>query len=163
MRGPSPEKRRKNLLNENFRDMLFALSDADAEFMVIGALAMSAHGFTRNTGDLDIWIRRDSTNAGKVWKALRVFQAPLAEISRDDFNTPDIVYQIGVVPYRIDLLTTIDGVEFDEAWPDRASLDVEGRKIPVIGLQALIDNKRACGRPKDIADVQKLEKIRGQK
>jgi hypothetical protein len=150
------------LLNDDFRDMLVALFDAGADFLVVGAFAMSAHGYARNTGDLDIWIRREPSNVERVWKALQSFHAPLASLTREDLLTPDIVFQMGVAPIRIDLLTSIDGVEFDSAWESRISLEIEGRRVPVIGIQALIDNKRACGRPKDIADAKKLEGLRRQ-
>jgi hypothetical protein len=141
------------LLNPDFRDMLFALSAAGAEYLVVGAYALAAHGLPRATGDLDIWIRRTSDNARRVWQAMERFGAPRSRLSIEDLAVPDTVFQIGVAPRRIDILTSVDAVEFDEAWPQRKMIELEGHAVPVIGRDHLIQNKRACGRPKDLADV----------
>jgi len=149
-------------MNPDFRDMLFALSDAGAEFLLVGAYALAAHGYPRATGDIDIWIRRSDENAERVWAALRAFGAPLFDLTVDDLTTPDTVFQIGIAPRRIDVLTSIDGVEFDEAWPDRTEIEVEGRSFGVIGRSHLLRNKKAAGRPKDLADVAWLESDAGE-
>ena len=104
------------MLNPDFRDMLSALSAEGAEFLLVGAFAMAVHGYPRATGDMDIWIRPSDENAGRVWRALRQFKAPMRNLSVEDLKSPDTVFQIGVAPRRIDLLTSIDGVEFDDAW-----------------------------------------------
>lgn len=145
------------MLNPDFRDMLSALSEEGAEFLVVGAYAMAAHGFPRATGDLDIWIRCSVENAGRVWQSLRRFGAPLLDLSWEDLQTPNVVFQIGLAPRRIDLLTSIAGVEFHEAWTRRREVEVQGQTIPVIGLADLIRNKRASGRPRDAADAVWLE------
>lgn len=145
------------MLNPDFRDMLSALCAEDVEFLVVGAYAMAAHGFPRATGDIDIWIRCSEENAARVWRALDHFKAPLRDLKMDDLKTPGMVFQIGVVPCRIDILTSVDGVEFDEAWPDRLAVEVEGLKIPIIGRFHLLQNKKASGRPRDLADVAWLE------
>lgn len=145
------------MLNPDFRDMLSALSDEGVEFMLVGAYALAAHGFPRATGDLDIWIRRSEENAQRVWRALKRFKAPLSRLTVDDLKTPDVVFQIGVAPRRIDILTSIDAVSFDEAWPDRKQVEVEGRRFAVIGRDHLLQNKKALGRPQDLADVARLE------
>jgi hypothetical protein len=145
------------LLNKDYFDMLSALCAANAEFMLVGAHAMAAHGLPRATGDMDIWIHRSPDNARRVWEALQAFGCPLHDLTVEDLNTPEIVFQIGVAPRRIDLLTSIDGVEFEEAWPDRHETRLPGLKIPVIGREHLIRNKRAVGRPKDLADIAWLE------
>jgi hypothetical protein len=146
------------LLNPDFRDMLSALCDEGAEFLLVGAYALAAHGLPRATGDLDIWIRCSEENAERVWKALRRFGAPLAELTRDDLKMPDLVFQIGVAPCRIDILTSIDAVQFDEAWRDRTRIEIEGLTIGIIGRLHLIQNKRAVGRPQDLADIAWLER-----
>ena len=146
------------MLNPDFRDMLSALCEEGAEFLLVGAYALAAHGLPRATGDMDIWIRRSEENAARVWRALQRFGAPLAGLTRDDLKTPDIVFQIGVAPRRIDILTSIDGVQFDEAWPNREAIVVEGLTIGVIGRSHLIRNKKAVGRPQDLADVAWLER-----
>jgi hypothetical protein len=146
------------LLNPDFRDMLSALSSEGAEFLLVGAYALAAHGLPRATGDMDIWIRRSEENAVRVRRALRRFGAPLTVLTKDDLKTPNLVLQIGVVPRRIDILTSIDAVQFDEAWSDRQIIEVEGLTISVLGRSHLIQNKRAVGRPQDLADVAWLER-----
>jgi hypothetical protein len=148
------------LLNPDFREMLSALSAEDVEFMVVGAYAMAAHGFPRATGDLDIWFRPGEENAQRVWRALDRFGAPRSRITAADFQTPDVVFQIGLPPRRIDLITSIDAVTFEEAWCDRKQIEVECQPLSVISFEHLLRNKRACGRPKDLADAAWLEQGR---
>ncbi len=145
------------MLNPDFRDMLSALSAEGAEFLVVGAYAMAAHGFPRATGDIDIWIRRSDENAERVWRALRRFKAPMRNLSVDDLKTVDTVFQIGVAPRRIDLLTSIDGVAFEEAWPRRKEVTIAGQPFAVVGREDLLRNKTASGRPKDQADALWLQ------
>jgi hypothetical protein len=125
--------------------------------MLVGAYALAAHGFPRATGDMDIWIRRSAENAQRVWVALQRFGAPRRNLTVEDLQSPDVVFQIGVAPRRVDILTSIDGVAFDEAWPERKQVEVEGQKFAVIGRAQLLENKRASGRPQDLADVAWLE------
>jgi hypothetical protein len=146
------------LLNPDFHDMLSALCGEGAEFLLVGAYALAAHGLPRATGDMGIWIRPSAQNAERVWRALQRFGAPLGGLTPDDLYTPDLVFQIGIAPRRIDILTSIDAVQFDEAWPDRQVLEVEGLTIGVIGRSHLIQNKKAVGRPQDLADVAWLER-----
>jgi len=145
-------------VNEDFRDLLTALLGAEARFLVVGAHAMAVHGVPRATGDLDVWIARDPTNVGRVWAALTRFGAPVAAlgVSQGDLGHPDRVVQIGLPPRRIDVLTSISGVEFDEAWPDRVTHELDGLAVPFLGRAALIRNKRASGRTKDRADLEAL-------
>lgn len=147
-------------MNRDFSEMLAALSAAGAEYLVVGAHALAVHGRPRATGDLDLWVRRSPGNAQRVWAALQAFGAPLADLTLQDLNSPDLVYQMGVPPARIDVLTSITGVEFDDAWAARVTVRIEGLEVPVIGRQALIQNKRAVGRPRDVADVAELEEDR---
>jgi len=144
-------------VNPDFRDMLSALCDAGADFLVIGAYALAAHGLPRATGDLDIWVRPTSENAERVWQALRTFGAPMSQIRARDFYSPNIVCQIGVAPRRIDILTSVTALTFDAAWPNRHTTEVEGLSIAFLGRSDLIVNKRATGRPQDLADVARLE------
>ena len=146
-------------MNPDFRDMLSALCEEHAEFLLVGAYALAAHGRPRATGDMDIWIRRSDENARRVWQALERFGAPRSKLTIEDLKTPDLVLQIGVAPRRIDILTSIDGVEFDDAWPARRETEVEGLRFPVIGREHLLANKRALGRPQDLADVAWLESL----
>lgn len=144
-------------MNLDFAEMLSALSEAGAEFLIVGAHALAAHGAPRATGDLDIWVNFAPHNARRVMEALAVFGAPLHDLTLDDLTRPDTVFQIGVPPSRVDILTGISGVRFDEAWLNRVSVTVEGTVVSVISRDDLIRNKRATGRPKDIADIDALE------
>lgn len=144
-------------MNEDFRDMLSALSEAGAEYLVVGAYALAAHGRPRATGDLDLWIRPTPENAERVWRALAAFGAPLQDVTREDLSQPDLVLQIGVAPRRIDLLTSVTGVEFEEAWERRIAAQIPSMSVPVIGREDLIRNKRALDRPRDRADLALLE------
>ncbi|HXW96087.1 MAG TPA: hypothetical protein VEI47_00775 [Gemmatimonadales bacterium] len=142
----------------DFRDLLTELSEGGVRFLVVGAHALAAHGVPRTTGDLDLWVEATAENAGRIWRALARFGAPLASlgIREADFTRPNQVVQLGLPPYRIDLLTSISGVTFAEAWAGR----LEGRlfEVPVgfIGREAFIRNKRASARPKDLEDIRSL-------
>jgi hypothetical protein len=146
------------MLNQDFKDMLSVFSDHQIEYMLVGAYAMAAHGFPRATGDLDLWIRPSSQNAARVMKALKDFGAPVGDLTLNDLMTEGIVFQIGVEPNRIDLITKISGVSFTEAENNRLIVELDGLRIPVIGKQELIINKRATGRAKDILDAERLAK-----
>jgi hypothetical protein len=137
--------------------MLSALNAEEVEFLLVGAYALAAHGFPRATGDMDIWIRCSHENAQRVWHALQRFGPPLSDLTLDDLKTPDTAFQIGVAPRRIDILTSIDGVEFAEAWPHRLLIEVEGQTFAVISRADLLRNKKASGWPKDLADAAWLE------
>jgi hypothetical protein len=145
-------------VNEDFHDLLAALIAADARFLVVGAHAMAVHGVPRATGDLDLWIDREPRNADRVWRALTRFGAPLDAlgITRSDLERPHVVIQLGLPPRRIDLLTDVSGLSFDEAWRDRIAVRIEGVPIPFLGRSALIRNKRATARLKDLADLEAL-------
>lgn len=145
-------------MNRDFVDMLSALSEAGAEHLVVGAHALAAHGTPRATGDLDIWIRPTRENAARVWRALLAFGAPLTDLSEEDLREPEIVFQIGVPPSRVDLLTSISGVEWTQAWEGHIRVVISGLEIPVLGRAQLIANKRATGRAKDLADLEELER-----
>jgi hypothetical protein len=145
-------------LNEDFRDLLIELLDGDARFLVVGAHAMAVHGVPRATGDLDVWISPEAPNAERVWAALRRFGAPIEQlgVSVEDLRTPRMVIQIGRPPRRIDLLTDLSGLDFDEAWSNRTMHSFGPREAPFLGREDLIRNKRASGRPKDLADLDAL-------
>jgi len=144
-------------MNRDFVEMLSALSAARAEYLVVGAHAMAAHGVPRATGDLDIWVGPSEANASRVRDALVRFGAPLHDLTLEDLATPDTVFQIGLPPARIDVLTSISGVSFSEAWPRRLIVRIEGLGVPVLGREDFLRNKRAVGRPKDMADIALME------
>lgn len=146
-------------LFEDPRDLLDALDDAGAEYVVVGAHALAAHGLPRATADFDVLVRPTPENARRIVRALTAFGAPLQAhgIGEEDFARGGTVYQLGLPPRRIDLLTRISGVEFEDAWASRLVVVIEGRQVPVLGRAALIRNKRASGRPKDLLDALALE------
>ena len=145
-------------MNEDFRDFLRALLDARARFLVVGAHALAVHGVPRATGDLDVWIDVSTENVERVWAGMLAFGAPVESlgVTPDDLTKPNVVVQIGTPPRRIDLLTSITGVTFDEAWPDRATHTVDDIAIPFLGRSSLVVNKRAVARLKDLADLEAL-------
>ena len=144
-------------MNRDFAEMLNALSAEHVEFLVVGAYAVAGHGLPRATGDIDLWVRPSAENAARLWKALERFGAPRSRLTPESFLQPDIVYQIGLPPNRIDLLTGFYGVEFAEAWTDRVACVVDGVSFPMISRHHLVANKRATGLPQDLADVARLE------
>ena len=150
-------------MNDDFLDLLAALHDADVRFLVVGAHALAAHGVPRATGDLDIWVQADAANAQRVWRALATFGAPVEElgIAVEDFAAAGNVVQFGQPPRRIDLLTSIDGVDFATAWEKRVVTPIGDSATPVLAYDDLLRNKRVTGRPKDIQDVAMLEQARG--
>jgi hypothetical protein len=143
-------------MSRDFVEMLAALSAAGARFLIVGAHALAAHGTPRATGDLDIWIQATPENAARVLQALKTFGAALFDLSLDDLSRPDTVFQIGLPPSRIDVLTSISGVDFDDAWARRLEISIGDLAVPVIGRSDFIANKKASGRPKDLLDIELL-------
>jgi hypothetical protein len=149
--------------NPDFKDLLSALSDEGAEFLIVGAHAVMLYTAPRYTKDLDIWVRPTSENAERVYRALRVFGAPLHELTPGDLAVPGTIFQIGIAPNRIDILTSLEAVTFEEAWERRASSTYGGVPIALLSAEDLLKNKRAVGRPQDLVDVDRLEKsLRGR-
>lgn len=144
-------------MNQDFVDLLHALCAHDVRFLVVGAYALAVHGRPRATGDLDVWVDASPGNAPKIMRALVEFGAPLHDVSAADFSRPGIVFQMGLPPGRIDVLTALSGLTFDEAWPDRVSAMFGDVAVSVIGRDAFIRNKRATGRAKDLGDIEALD------
>ncbi len=145
--------------NHDFLDLIDAFHAERVDYLVVGAFALAAHGFPRATGDIDFFVRPSADNASRLVRALTSFGAPLASagVTADDFSKPGGVYQIGVVPRRIDVITDISGVSFDEAFDHRVTQQVDGRAVSFIGRVELVRNKRAAGRPKDLIDANALD------
>ncbi len=144
-------------LNQDYLDLLGLLNGESCEYVIVGAHALAAHGVPRFTGDLDILIRATRENAERVLKVVREFGFSSPDLSVSDFLRPNFVIQLGQFPRRIDLLTAITGVSFDEAFADSLVVEVDGLPVRVLGRDSLIRNKRATGRPKDLADLAILE------
>jgi len=152
------------VLPDDFRDLLVELDEAGAEFIIVGGYAVAYHGHVRATKGIDVLVRSTPENAERVYAALARFGAPLASfaVTAGDFATYDGVLQFGIAPLRADILNRIVGVTFDEAIASAESIEVDGRRIPVLGLDALLRAKRAAGRPKDLLDVTELERRRSK-
>jgi len=146
------------MLNSDYKDMLQVLLDNGVKFLLVGAYAMGVHGYPRATGDIDIWVEPSAENSGWVYRSMAAFGAPLHEIDETTFAMPGVVFQIGVAPRRIDIITTISGVGFDDAYQQRQIVEIEDLSIPILSLGDLIKNKRATGRDKDRLDADQLEK-----
>lgn len=144
-------------MNPDFRDLLAAFNAHGVEFLVVGAHALAAHGLVRATKDLDIWVHPNAANAERVIAALVEFGAPLHDLTVDDLCHPGLIFQIGVEPIRIDIITAIDGVRFEDAWPNRLEATFADQSAPVLSRRDLIMNKRAAGRDQDLLDVKWLE------
>jgi hypothetical protein len=145
------------VLNPDFRDLLSAFIDANVEFLVVGGYAMAVHRLPRATKDLDVWVRPAPENARHVLQALDAFGAPRQGLTETDLQTEGTIYQVGVPPNRVDVITVVDGVSFDDAWRERAIVEIDGLRVPVIGKAHLILNKRTVGRPQDLVDADLLE------
>lgn len=143
-------------LDPDFNEFVTSFIDNGVRFLIVGGYALAAHGLPRYTGDLDAWVWVDAENARRVVAALHSFGFGSLGLNEADFQSPDMVVQLGYPPLRIDVLTAIDGVSFDEAWPRRLVLSIDGCDVPFIGRDDLIANKRAADRPQDRADVARL-------
>jgi deferrochelatase/peroxidase EfeB len=148
------------MLNEDYREILQSLLNNEVKFLVVGAYAMGAHGYPRATGDFDVWIEASAENSKRIYRSLSEFGAPLSDITEKTFAEKGVVFQIGVAPRRIDIITHIDGVAFEKAYETRKIIEIERIEIPFISKGDLIKNKQATGREKDRLDVDYLKKNR---
>lgn len=148
------------MANRDFKDLLDALSAHDVRFLVVGGYAVTFHTRPRFTKDLDVWVEPEPDNARKVWAALAAFGVPLRAdgVTEQDFCNRGVVYQIGLPPSRIDILTAIAGLEFAPCHARRVESSYGGSPVAYLSRQDLIVNKRAVGRPQDLEDVRALER-----
>ncbi|MHC6203871.1 nucleotidyltransferase [Breznakiellaceae bacterium SP9] len=145
------------MLNSDYKDILLALSEEKVKFILVGAYAVAVHGYPRATMDIDIWVYTSSENAEALIRALERFGAPTGGISKADFETNDLIFQIGVEPRRIAVLTSIDGLNFEDAYSRSKEIIIEGIPLHVLSKEDILTNKRAAGRSKDLADIEMLE------
>jgi hypothetical protein len=144
-------------MNQDFVDLLRAFVEHDVRFLIVGAYALALHGRPRATGDLDVWVDATPENAARVVRALVSFGAPMDHVSEADFSSPGVVFQMGIAPGRIDILTALTGLTFNEAWPGRVRESLGSVEVDFIGREAFIENKRATGRMKDLGDIEGME------
>jgi hypothetical protein len=149
------------MLNEDYKDMLQSLAAEGVEFLLVGAYALAAHGYPRATMDIDIWVMPSPDNADAVLRAIRRFGAPLHHLTKADLEREGTVFQIGVAPRRIDIITAASGLNFTQACSRATIVEIEGIRVRIPSITDLIRNKRASGRTKDIADAEALEELTG--
>lgn len=145
-------------LSRDLRQFVECLNSNAVEYLIVGALAVSWHGFPRYSADIDFFVRCSPENAQRILDAIREFGFGNLPIAQDDLTTPNRVIQLGHEPNRIDLMTSISGVEFDEAWASRVGGQIDGLPVQFIGLDELLRNKTASNRPKDRIDLEALRK-----
>jgi hypothetical protein len=145
-------------LSRDLHEFLELLNSNEVDYLVVGAFAVSYHGFPRYTADIDLFIKTSPTNADRLLRALSEFGFRSIGINAEDLQTNDRVIQLGVRPNRIDLLTSISGVTYEEAWKTRSSGLLEGVPLSFIGRDALLRNKESTGRAKDRGDAEELRK-----
>jgi hypothetical protein len=143
-------------LDKDYKDFIQSLNENKVEYLLVGGYAVIHYGYPRLTIDMDIWINPTKENARKVYDSLEHFGYPMDKVNINDFLIPDLIFQIGRAPVRIDVLTSIEGVSFIEASKNKTILNDEGLEIPLIGLEDLKKNKKAVGRHKDLDDLEKL-------
>jgi hypothetical protein len=148
------------MLNEDYRDMLHALSDEKVRFILVGAYALAAHGYPRATMDMDIWVMPSPDNAEAVLRALRSFGAPLHNLTKKDLQKDGTIFQIGVAPKRIDIITAASGLQFEHTYQNSIIVNIDGLDVRIPSIEDLIINKKATGRTKDLADAEALASLK---
>ena len=143
-------------LDKDFNEFVELFLEHNVRFLIVGGYALAAHGLPRATGDLDAWVWVNPENAQNIMRALNAFGFQNLSLTESDFSKEDSIIQLGYPPFRIDILTSIDGVAFDQAWEKKIVVELNGMNVPFIGRDDLITNKKAAGRPQDIADVSRL-------
>ena len=145
------------MLGPDFNEFVALLAAHEVRYLIVGGYAVAYHGHPRFTGDLDVWIERSPENAARIASALDAFGFGGLGLDASTFTAPETVVQLGYPPHRIDILTDLEGITFEDAYPDRETLRLDETEVPFIGLAALRQNKRALGRPQDLADLDHLE------
>ncbi|MDX2000226.1 MAG: nucleotidyltransferase [Thermoanaerobaculia bacterium] len=143
-------------MSRDFKELLAEFNARGVEFLLVGSHALAVHGHVRATKDLDLWVRPEPVNAERVLRALAAFGAPLHDLTLEDLSVPGIIFQIGVEPVRVDILTVIAGVDFADAWVERIPASFAGEAVGALSRRHLIAAKRAAGRPQDLADLAAL-------
>lgn len=147
------------MLQKDLREFIELLNSHQVEYVIVGGHAVAYHGYPRFTGDIDFFIRPSPENAERVFATLREFGFDSLDAYRDMLSSPGRILQLGHPPNRIDLLTKISGVEFGEVWDTSAQAQLDGLPVRFIGFEALLTNKRAAGRPKDLVDADTITRV----
>ncbi|MCY7362616.1 MAG: hypothetical protein LH629_11215 [Ignavibacteria bacterium] len=145
-------------LNQDYREFIELLKEKEVEYIVVGAFAMAFHGHPRFTGDIDFWVRNTESNALKVYSAIIEFGFPPENLKESDFTSDDLIFQMGYPPVRIDVLTSIEALDFEECYNRKDVKLIDDLRIPFLSIDDLKKNKEAVGRKKDLADLEELKK-----
>jgi predicted nucleotidyltransferase len=145
------------VLNQDFKEFIKSLNDNGVRYLVVGGYAVALHGYPRYTKDMDVWVEMTVENASKIVKALDQFGFGSLDLNESDFTVPDQIIQLGYPPRRIDILTTLPGVEFSECFSSQVTVDIEDISVNFIDLENLKKNKKATGRHQDLADLENLD------
>jgi hypothetical protein len=145
--------------NEDFRDFIKSLNSNDVEYILVGGMAVILHGYVRTTGDMDVWVKKTGENYKKIVKAFQEFRMPVFDMSRENFLSDDFdVWMFGVEPVKIELMTAVKGLEFEEAYKHSQIHNEDGMPVRYLHINSLIDAKKAAGRYKDLDDISQLQK-----
>lgn len=144
------------MLNQDFKEFIKSLNDNDVRYLVVGGYAVALHGYPRYTKDMDVWVEMTIENASKIIKALDQFGFGSLDLYESDFTVPDQIIQLGYPPRRIDILTTLPGVEFSECFPLHVTVEIGNVQVNFIDIESLKRNKKATGRHQDLADLENL-------
>lgn len=144
------------MFNHDFREFVTLLNKNEVKYLIVGGYAVGIHGHPRYTGDLDIWLLPEPENAKKILTTIKEFGFGSLDIKENDLTKKDSVIQLGYPPLRIDLITNIDGVHFEECYPNKKTVEIEGLPVNFIGYDDLIKNKKASGRHQDLGDIENL-------
>lgn len=145
------------MLNKDFKEFVGLLNSTGVEYLVVGGYALAAFGHPRYTGDIDLWVRSTEANAAALLEVLEAFGFGALGLTQADFLAPESVVQLGYPPARIDLLTSIDGVQFEACYPRKTVVRVDGIELPIIHIDDFRANKVATGRARDLADLESLD------
>ena len=149
-----------NIFNPDFRDFIHALNNNKVFYILVGGYSVILHGYSRTTGDMDIWVKKDAQNYKRIVQAFEEFKMPLFDMTQDTFlNNSDIdVFTFGKAPVCIDLMTSVKGLNFDEAYKNSKLILIERLNIRIVNYTDLITAKKASGRPRDLDDIDNLGK-----
>ena len=149
-----------NIFNQDFQDFINALNNTKVKYILVGGYSVILHGYSRNTGDLDLWVQKTKKNYNRLKHAFQEFGMPIYDMTESAFlSNPDLdVFTFGRPPISIDIMTAVKGLEFNLAFEEAEFREVEGLKIRLISYQDLITSKKAANRPKDINDIEQLSK-----
>lgn len=142
----------------HFKELLRKLNEHQVKYLIVGAYAVMNYTEPRYTKDLDVWVEPTRENAERVFQALADFGAPMSEVTVEDFANPDLIFQIGIAPHRIDVIMGVKGLNFVEAWPRRVETEFEDETINLVCKADLMVSKQAAGRPQDLIDLDQLRK-----